>query len=418
MKYIMFLLLTFTITLHAQWQKVGGLNDRVFCFESVGDYLLAGTEDNGIYRSQNSGNNFIKLNTNLSELRYDILDLEFSNGVLWAGAYGGGVCRSTDYGNTWESFNSGFVTQAMVTAIEVVDDTIYAAVEYSAGLMPAGIYKTSVNTDDWIISGYGIPPTFSLHSFTITGNGDFYAAASIGGSKGNCYISKNSGVSWTKNDVPDIQGVLCFETYENRVFAGAIGGVFIFNPTDESWEPFGDFTDDLVFDDLLAYRGKLYAACDPVGVTVADIEVPVWDAVTSDLPNNEDYVSSIYIVNNELFASLSAIKGLWKNSEVITGIGTPQLLEKSDLSQNYPNPFNPSTVISYSLAEKMQVILEVYDILGRKVASLVNIEQNAGNYEQEFIGTELANGIYFARLNALNQRGETFSKSVKMILLK
>jgi len=83
------------------------------------------------------------------------------------------------------------------------------------------------------------------------------------------------------------------------------------------------------------------------------------------------------------------------------------------LEQNYPNPFNPLTVIGYQLPISGNVILKVYDLLGREVATLVNEEQLAGNYEVEFNGAELSSGIYFYKLTA-----ENYSAIKKLMLLK
>jgi hypothetical protein len=83
------------------------------------------------------------------------------------------------------------------------------------------------------------------------------------------------------------------------------------------------------------------------------------------------------------------------------------------LSQNYPNPFNPNTVISYQLPVNGNVTLKVYDILGNEIATLVNEEKPAGEYEVEFNGSNLPSGIYFYQLKA-----EQYSETKKMILLK
>lgn len=83
------------------------------------------------------------------------------------------------------------------------------------------------------------------------------------------------------------------------------------------------------------------------------------------------------------------------------------------LGQNYPNPFNPSTRITYSLNNEVQVNLSVYDMLGRQVAELVNERQGTGAYELEFDGSSLASGMYFYKLTA----GE-FVSVKKMTLLK
>ena len=84
-----------------------------------------------------------------------------------------------------------------------------------------------------------------------------------------------------------------------------------------------------------------------------------------------------------------------------------------ELSQNYPNPFNPSTTISYSLPQNNDVVLEIYNTLGQKVATLINQKQTAGTYNVTFDASNLATGVYFYRLQSGN-----FMEVRKMMLLK
>ncbi len=72
--------------------------------------------------------------------------------------------------------------------------------------------------------------------------------------------------------------------------------------------------------------------------------------------------------------------------------------EEIFLSQNYPNPFNPTTTIPFGLNEDSNVELVVYDILGRKIRTLVDGLRTAGRYEIQFNSRELASGVYFYRL--------------------
>ena len=83
------------------------------------------------------------------------------------------------------------------------------------------------------------------------------------------------------------------------------------------------------------------------------------------------------------------------------------------LSQNYPNPFNPSTIIRFSVSEKSNVVLKVYDILGSEVATLVNNDMDIGRYEVEFRADNYSSGIYIYKISA----GD-FVSTKKMILLK
>lgn len=72
--------------------------------------------------------------------------------------------------------------------------------------------------------------------------------------------------------------------------------------------------------------------------------------------------------------------------------------EEVYLNQNYPNPFNPSTSIPFGLDVDSKVKLEVFDILGRKVSTLVNENMTAGTYNINFQAQNLASGVYFYRL--------------------
>ena len=88
------------------------------------------------------------------------------------------------------------------------------------------------------------------------------------------------------------------------------------------------------------------------------------------------------------------------------------------LSQNRPNPFNPSTVIDFALPTRSNVSINIYNVLGQKVSTLVNREYNAGYHKETWDGTiengtPAASGIYFYKIDA----GE-FTDTKKMILLK
>lgn len=84
------------------------------------------------------------------------------------------------------------------------------------------------------------------------------------------------------------------------------------------------------------------------------------------------------------------------------------------LQQNYPNPFNPSTKITYSIPERSNVSLKVFDLLGNEVAELVKEEIGAGTYDINFNASQLlSSAIYFYKLQA-----GSFVETKKMILLK
>ncbi len=128
----------------------------------------------------------------------------------------------------------------------------------------------------------------------------------------------------------------------------------------------------------------------------------------------------------ELLYSYSVLIGFIKNGVVygdttLVGIdiGKNNKPTEYSLFQNYPNPFNPSTIIQYSIPKTSFVVLKIFDVLGKEVATLVNEEKPAGNYQIELNGKQtvnnkqLSSGIYFYKLQA----GD-YIQTKKMIYLK
>jgi hypothetical protein len=95
------------------------------------------------------------------------------------------------------------------------------------------------------------------------------------------------------------------------------------------------------------------------------------------------------------------------------GIAEKETLpENLTLFSNYPNPFNASTIIQYSLPEGSSVTIEIYNILGRKVKTLISATQPAGTHSVVWDARHLSSGIYFYRIKA----GEYFSTKSCIIL--
>ena len=102
--------------------------------------------------------------------------------------------------------------------------------------------------------------------------------------------------------------------------------------------------------------------------------------------------------------------------DVVTSVErtSSALPEGFRLHQNYPNPFNPSTTISLELPVADRVVMEVFDILGRRVATLVNGELPAGSYAVAWDAKGMASGVYLYRIAT----GKGFTAAQKMMLLK
>ncbi len=97
-------------------------------------------------------------------------------------------------------------------------------------------------------------------------------------------------------------------------------------------------------------------------------------------------------------------------TDVLLNIDLPR---RFSLLQNYPNPFNASTRIQYSLPEATHVIVDIYDILGRKLETLIDQAQPAGYHQVVWYADDKSSGLYFYRIQA----GD-FAETRKMVLLK
>jgi tetratricopeptide (TPR) repeat protein len=136
-------------------------------------------------------------------------------------------------------------------------------------------------------------------------------------------------------------------------------------------------------------------------------------------PNDMLTTDAIDLLNN--YSVSNTLYNYEKSEQNIEENETAKLEDVSEyrLSENYPNPFNPITNIAYALPEKSQVIIKVYDVLGREVAELVNDMKQAGTYTVTFNGSSLASGMYIVNMQAGDprERGK-YVHAKKILLLK
>ena len=129
----------------------------------------------------------------------------------------------------------------------------------------------------------------------------------------------------------------------------------------------------------------------------------------TDLPSGDGctaaWTATVLPYRCNICMVIEGLSGTGKNTNVIP--------RKYSLFQNYPNPFNPVTQIRYAIPKNGFVTLNVFDILGREIAKLVNEEQHSGNYIVDFSGSNLASGVYFYRLEV-----NDFVDVKRMVIIK
>ena len=169
----------------------------------------------------------------------------------------------------------------------------------------------------------------------------------------------------------------------------------------------GNIDSDPLFQDTLNGDFHLQNVSSCIGAGIDAIEIagiwyhcPLTDIEGNPRPNPVGSMPDIGACENLLGSVVNVEKELANPTEFI-------------LYQNYPNPLNPSTSITYAIPQTKKVVLKVYDVLGREVATLVNEEKQPGTYEINFDASSLTSGVYFYKIQA-----GSFVQTKKMILLK
>jgi Secretion system C-terminal sorting domain len=131
----------------------------------------------------------------------------------------------------------------------------------------------------------------------------------------------------------------------------------------------------------------------------------------SNSPNNYSFIDNKPLSGKSQYRLKQIDKdGAFQYTKIIEVVS---VILKYDLAQNFPNPFNPTTVITYSIPTSSNVMVKVYNVLGKLITTLVNENQEAGIYKVNFDAQGLSNGIYFYKIQAGN-----YSAVKKMLLLK
>ncbi len=135
------------------------------------------------------------------------------------------------------------------------------------------------------------------------------------------------------------------------------------------------------------------------------------------LQDNETYYWRVRAKNATGWGEYSEV---WSFSTLLTGVEDNGLISDYKLDQNFPNPFNPSTTISYNIPELSNVKLEIFNLLGQYIATLVNTQQASGTYSYQWNPEGLSSGIYIYRLEAVSllDQSRQFIEVKSMTLMK
>lgn len=376
------------------------------------NHVFVCTATDGIYRTTDLGNTWIKLNSGLAFNNIASISIdEFER--IFIGTHGDGVYFSNNNGDSWSKIGLGTIH---VIKIFALNNYVFAG----DGFNCTGVYRTSNLGSSWtnVQNGLGV----CTGNVIITKNGLVFGGSGIEG----MYKSTNYGNSWQQINtgltstniatmVADNFGNIFVGTQTN-IYTGMQGkGVFKTTNNGISWQ---NLTNGITTNEIsqlaLSSNGVVFTSgAGNQAIFKSTNSGNTWNQINQGLPNPADIGPIGITISGYVFAAVN--NKIFKYFDQTTDIKDkhPDISTKYSLSQNYPNPFNPSTTIQFSIPHSQFVNLKVYDNLGREVATLVNEEKLPGNYEIKFDGSNLPCGVYFYRLQA-----GSYSQAKKLLLLK
>jgi hypothetical protein len=120
-----------------------------------------------------------------------------------------------------------------------------------------------------------------------------------------------------------------------------------------------------------------------------------------------------YITATDGYDKVSSDTSYFRTADVVLSVKDPQSAMSNVLEQNYPNPFESNTTISFTISERSDVNLSVYDIYGNMVSNLVNNLLEQGKYTYNFNLGKLPNGVYYYKL-----RTDNYSDTRQMVIIR
>jgi photosystem II stability/assembly factor-like uncharacterized protein len=396
------LLFIFYRTSSSQWQFCGNYTGYVLPFAVKDSFLIAGTYGSGIYYTAD-GINWTYSTGGMTDLK--IISLTLSGNYIFAGSESGGVYRSSDNGVNWTPVNNGLTSFEIHTICSVAGN-VYAGTN-------TGVHMTTDNGNNWTI--ISTSPVGSI-IYAVTAYNNRIIATSVNG----VFITTNGGANWSNITNGIVSYIYCLTTDNNAVFAGSSSqGVYKTTNDGLNWIHLNSgLPGNKAVRTVFCENEKIYAAVyNGGGIYYLPSSGTMWYPANEGLTQLTCYTVTSY--KNYIYAG--TYSGIFKRPKSefnsIRKINE-QIPVKYKLFQNYPNPFNPVTKIRFDIKKSVAssqypvVTLKVFDILGKEIETLVNETLQSGTYEVTFDGSN-PSGIYFYKLSS----GE-FTQTKKMILLK
>jgi photosystem II stability/assembly factor-like uncharacterized protein len=303
-------------------------------------------DQNGLYRSTDNGDSWKTLTTEISSAAALVAN---PKGILVASKYQKAVYRSTDHGTTWnQALKPPPTTLVTCLAVNPNGDIV-------AGTEGAGLFHSRDNGDIWEPLGL-TESSLTFSAIYVNSDGSMLA----GTSSGEIFRSSDNGVTWTMSKVT-YWSISSFTA--NRlgyIFAGTKGGEGVYRSTDQgaSWS--------IINSTGLTLRSVNQIAVDQQGYLLAGT------------------------AGSGLFRTVESTSSVREDISTIPPAVT--------LYQSHPNPASSSTTLSYHTSITSRIKLGIFDVLGHRIAMLVDGNVEAGSHNVDLNVADLQAGFYVCRL--------------------
>ena len=337
--------------------------------------------------------------------------------------YPTGFYRSTDSGISWDFFNDGLPGNINYVdmAISYVDEEERIFLSSSQGLY----YSDDVG-ETWAICSDGLPTDYWFDIVEVAPCNN--KIIGVGGDFNQFFISRNRGENWIlagRLPAPDDLYITDIEFHPfdpEHIFAiSYFEGLFESTDGGMNWV---NINNNIPWDNHIILWGIAINPLNPLNMFVSSNHIGVcqthdggqtWELLNNGLdttcaPGNIKFVPDD--TASLFFASYT--RSVWGITRTATEITcNKNILSDNFGLHNYPNPFNISTMIRYNLPKNSDVRIEIYDLLGRCVETLISQVQKSGINTVIWNAEDIPSGVYIYKLQA----GD-YSQSKKCILLK
>lgn len=381
--FVIVLLLGLTTRLSATtWSTLNtGTQNHYWGIKFLNETTGFAVGSNGkIIKTSNGGNTWVNIPSGTSAILFSI---DFNNkgtGIIVGDSKI--VLRSTNYGDSWYVINLG--AGEKIRRVKFVNDNLVFGVGD-----PGVVYKSSNGGINWTSTATVFTGGIKGLSFMNENDGI------VVGLSGSVFKTSNSGMNWNLVNIPVLHTLeqIDFNNESIAVAVGYDGAIYKINNGD--WQNIPSITSSWLFGVEFA-NNKVAIAVGSQGKIIKTTNAgSTW---VNTYSGGESFYD-ISIVDGNV-GYVCGMFGMILKSETITAISNigNSIPEKFNLEQNYPNPFNPVTNIRFNVRQNENVKIEVFDVRGNLVNTLVDTKLNAGEYQVTFDGSNLSSGTYIYRM--------------------